>query len=296
MASAPPGAIGEIELRGPQARAGRPRLVRSLLTYLLLAAGAIVFVVPFLWMLSTSLKDESQVFVFPPQWIPSPVRWGNYADAVTVLPFGRFFVNSVITAAGVTTLQVATSSTAAYAFARLRMPGRDLLFMMYLATLMIPFEIVMIPDFIIVKQLGWYDTFAALIIPRSFTAFGVFLLRQAFLSLPTELDDAATIDGAGRFRIFWNIVLPLARPALATLTIFTFLGEWTQLLWPLVVTNSTDMLTLSVGLATFQGQYGTQWNLMMAGSAIATLPVLIVFFLGQKHFVRSVALTGFGGR
>jgi multiple sugar transport system permease protein len=286
--------IGEIELRGPGRK--RPHLLRAVLTYLLLAAGALVFVVPFLWMLSTSLKVESQVFAFPPRWLPDPIRWGNYSDAVTVLPFGRFFLNSLVTAGGVTAIQLVTSSTAAYAFARLRLPGRDLLFMLYLATLMIPFEIVLIPDFIIVKQLGWYDTFAALIVPRSFTAFGVFLLRQAFLTLPVELDEAATIDGASRLRVFWNIVLPLARPALATLAIFTFLGEWTQLLWPLVVTNSTDMLTLSVGLATFQGQYGTQWNLMMAGSAIATLPVLVVFLLGQRHFVRSVAMSGFGGR
>jgi multiple sugar transport system permease protein len=284
----------EIELRTPRPRRGG--IVGKALTYLLLLAGAVVFVVPFLWMLSTSLKAEAQVFTFPPAWLPQPAVWQNYVQAVTELPFARFFVNSVVTATGVTVLQLITSSTAAYAFARLRLPGRDVLFMLYLATLMIPFEIVMIPDFIIVKQLGWYDTFAALIIPRSFTAFGVFLLRQAFLTLPTELDDAALIDGASRLQIFWHVVLPLAKPALATLTIFTFLGEWTQLLWPLVVTNSAEMLTLSVGLATFQGQYGTQWNLMMAGSAIATLPVLIVFFLGQKHFVRSVALTGFGGR
>lgn len=288
------GALHDIELRPPRRRHLHP--LRAVLTYAVLLAGAAVFVVPFLWMLSTSLKDEAHVFTFPPAWLPVPAEWGNYAQAVTELPFGRFFLNSVVTATGVTALQLATSSTAAYAFARLHLPGRDALFTLYLATLMIPFEIILIPDFIIVKQLGWYDTFAALIIPRSFTAFGVFLLRQAVLTLPTELDDAALIDGANRLQIFWHVVLPLARPALATLTIFTFLGEWTQLFWPLVVTNSTDMLTLSVGLATFQGQYGTQWNLMMAGSAIATLPVLIVFFLGQKHFVRSVAMSGFGGR
>jgi multiple sugar transport system permease protein len=288
------GAVRDIELRTVKPR--RVHVVRAVLTYALLTAGAAVFVVPFLWMLATSLKNPADVFTFPPSLLPLPPQWHNYADAVTQLPFGRFFINSVITSTGVTALQVATSSTAAYAFARLRLPGRDVLFMLYLATLMVPFEIVMIPDFIIVKQLGWYDTFAALIVPRAFTAFGVFLLRQAFLTLPAELDDAALIDGANRFQIFWHVVLPLARPALVTLTIFTFLGEWTQLLWPLIVTNSTDMLTLSVGLATFQGQYGTQWNLMMAGSAIATLPVLIVFFFGQKHFIRSVAMSGFGGR
>jgi multiple sugar transport system permease protein len=274
----------------------RPGLARGTLTYLLLLLGAIVFVVPFLWMLSTSLKQEGQVFTFPPQWIPSPVRWDNYVNVLTQFPFGRFFVNSLVQAVGVTLLQLTTSSLAAYAFARLRMPGRDVLFMLYLATLMVPFEIVIIPDFILVKQLGWLDTFAALIIPRSFTAFGVFLLRQSFLVLPRDLDDAAIIDGASRLRIFLYIVLPLSGPALATLAIFTFLGEWTQLLWPLVVTSRSDMMTLSVGLATFQGQYGTQWTLLMAGSAIAIVPVLLVFVIGQKYFVRSVAMTGFGGR
>jgi multiple sugar transport system permease protein len=215
---------------------------------------------------------------------------------VTEFPFARFFLNSLVTAGGVTALQLVTSSLAAYAFARLRLPGRDLLFLLYLATLIVPFEILIIPDFLIVRQLGWIDTFAALIIPRSFSAFGVFLLRQFFLTLPRELDDAALMDGASRLRIFRHVVVPLSLPALTTLAIFTFLGEWTLLLWPLVVTNSNDMMTLSVGLATFQGQYGTQWNLMMAGSAIAIVPVLVIFLFGQKYFVRSVVTTGFGGR
>ncbi|MFZ0218525.1 MAG: carbohydrate ABC transporter permease, partial [Candidatus Dormiibacterota bacterium] len=284
--------VSDTELRAPRGR--RPGILRSALSYLLLLLGAVVFVIPFLWMLSTSLKPESQVFTFPPQWIPRPFTWSNYVQAVTQLPFARFFLNSVVYSGGVTILQLITSSTAAYAFAKLRMPGRNVLFTLYLATLMIPFEIIAIPDFVIVKDLGWYNSFAALIIPRAFTAFGVFLLRQAFLGLPTELDDAATIDGASRLRIFWSIVLPLSKPALATLAIFVFLGEWTQLLWPLIVTDSQDMTTLSLGLATFQGQYGTQWNLMMAGSAIAIIPVLIVFLVGQRHFIRSVAMSGFG--
>jgi multiple sugar transport system permease protein len=273
-----------------------PGLARTALTYLLLLVGAALFVLPFVWMLSTSLKQEGQVFAYPPQWIPRPVQWSNYTSVLTQFPFGRFFVNSLVQASGVTALQLTTSSLAAYAFARLRMPGRDVIFMLYLATLMVPLEIVIIPDFILIKQLGWLDTFAALIIPRSFSAFGVFLLRQAFLTLPRDLDDAAIIDGASRLRIFWNIAVPLSGPALTTLAIFTFLGEWTQLLWPLIVTSRTDMMTLSVGLATFQGQYGTQWTLLMAGSAIAIVPVLVVFLAGQRYFVRSVAMTGFGGR
>lgn len=278
----------------PTAR--RPGLVRTMVTYLVLLFGAAIFIVPFLWMLTTSLQTEAKVFLFPPEWLPNPPQWANYVQAVTEFPFARFFLNSLVTAGGVTALQLVTSSLAAYAFARLRLPGRDLLFLLYLATLIVPFEILIIPDFLIVRQLGWIDTFAALIIPRSFSAFGVFLLRQFFLTLPRELDDAALMDGASRLRIFWHVVVPLSLPALTTLAIFTFLGEWTLLLWPLVVTNSNDMMTLSVGLATFQGQYGTQWNLMMAGSAIAIVPVLVIFLFGQKYFVRSVVTTGFGGR
>jgi len=252
--------------------------------------------VPFAWMLSTSLKEPGDVFVYPPQWIPQPARWENYQETVTVMPFGRFYLNSVIQAVSVTVLQLLTASLAAFAFARLRFRGRDLLFLLYLGTMMIPFPVTLIPNFVIVHYLGWVDTFRALILPPAFSAFSTFLLRQYFLSIPVELDDAARVDGASSFRIWWQIIMPLSGPALATLAIFTFLGQWNSFLWPLVVTNSEKMRTLPVGLATFQGQYSIQWHLLMAGSVIAVLPILVIYLVGQKWFVRGITLTGMGGR
>jgi multiple sugar transport system permease protein len=264
--------------------------------HILLIAGSVVMLLPFAWMLSTSLKEPGDIFIYPPQWIPQPVRWENYQDTVTVMPFGRFYLNSAIQAVSVTILQLLTASLAAFAFARLRFRGRDALFLLYLATMMIPFPVTMIPNFVIMRYLNWIDTFRALILPPAFSAFSTFLLRQYFLSIPVEMDDAARVDGASSFRIWWQIILPLSGPALATLAIFTFLGQWNNFLWPLVVTNSEKMRTLPVGLATFQSQYSIQWHLLMAGSVIAVLPILVIYIVGQKWFVRGITLTGMGGR
>jgi multiple sugar transport system permease protein len=279
--------------RATRRRSGRAR--RAVL-HLLLIAGSVVMLLPFAWMISTSLKEPGDIFIFPPQWIPQPVVWQNYLKTVTVMPFGRFYLNSFIQAASVTALQLLTSSLAAFAFARMHFRGRDLLFLLYLATMMIPFQVTMIPNFIIIRQLGWIDTYQALILPPAFSAFSTFLLRQYFLSIPLELDDAARVDGASSFRIWWQIAMPLAGPALATLAIFTFLGQWNNFLWPLVVTNSEQMQTLPVGLATFQGQYSVQWHLLMAGSVISIIPILVIYLVGQKWFVRGITLTGMGGR
>jgi multiple sugar transport system permease protein len=262
----------------------------------LLLAGSVVMLLPFAWMLSTSLKEPGDVFVYPPQWLPQPVVWQNYLETISIMPFGRFYLNSTIQAVSVTVLQLLTASLAAFAFARLRFPGRDLLFLLYLATMMIPFPVTMIPNFIIVHFLHWIDTFQALILPPAFSAFSTFLLRQYFMSIPFELDDAARVDGASSFRIWWQIIMPLSGPALATLAIFTFLGQWNNFLWPLVGTNSEEMWTLPVGLASFQGQYSIQWHLLMAGSVIAILPILVIYLIGQKWFVRGITLTGMGGR
>ena len=282
-----------------QARLGsrqRRKKAKHLGLHLLLITGSVVMLVPFAWMLSTSLKEPGDVFIYPPQWIPQPVQWENYQETVTVMPFGRFYLNSAIQAVSVTALQLLTASLAAYAFARLRFRGRDLLFMLYLATMMIPFPVTMIPNFVIMRYLNWIDTFRALILPPAFSAFSTFLLRQYFMSIPVEMDDAARVDGASSFRIWWQIILPLSGPALATLAIFTFLGQWNSFLWPLIVTNSEEMRTLPVGLATFQGQYSVQWHLLMAGSVIAVLPVLVIYIAGQRWFVRGITLTGMGGR
>jgi multiple sugar transport system permease protein len=290
-------------LAGPQALEGTtaatgPRthpLVQAV-SYILLTLGAIVMIVPFLWMLSTSLKTQTQIFVFPPQWIPQPLGWANYPQVVQVMPFGRFLANTAIVAVSITVLNLLTSSLAGYAFARLRMPGRDALFLAYLATLMIPGQVTLIPNFLIVKYLGWIDTYQALIIPQIFSAFGTFLLRQFFLGIPQELEAAARIDGSGSFGIYSRIILPLSGPALATLGIFTFTAQWNNFLWPLIVTNNIDMRTLTVGLQTLQGQFSVQWPLLMAGTVISLIPLLIAFLFAQRYFVQGIAVTGLGGR
>lgn len=270
--------------------------LRSALLHVFLLAGSAIMLTPFLWMLSTSLKEPSQIFTYPPQWIPDPIVWENYRSAFEGLPFGRFYLNSLIVATSITFLQLLGSSLAAFAFARLRFPGRDAVFLLYLATLMIPFQVTMIPNFILVRWLGWFDTYQALILPPAFSAFSTFLLRQYFRGIPIDLDEAARIDGASSLRIWAQVIVPLSGPVLAALAIFVFLQSWNDFLWPLVVTNSNEMRTLPVGLAAFQGQYSVRWNLLMAASVIAMLPVLIVYIIGQKWFVRGITLTGMGGR
>jgi multiple sugar transport system permease protein len=226
-----------IETTPVRRRRGR-RLGRMAL-HLVLIAGSVVMLIPFIWMLSTSLKEAGDIFVYPPQWIPRPARWVNYVETVTVMPFLRFYLNSTIQATAVTILQLLTSSLAAFAFSRLRFRGRDALFLLYLGTMMIPFPVTMIPDFVIIRYLHWIDTFKGLILPPAFSAFSTFLMRQYFLCIPVELDDAARVDGASSFRIWWQVIMPLSGPALATLAIFTFLGQWNNFLWPLVATNSS---------------------------------------------------------
>lgn len=266
------------------------------LLHLLLLSGSVVMLLPFLWMLSTSLKTPQEIFTFPPTWIPHPIAWENYRETVTIMPFGRFYLNSFVVAVAVTGLQLLTSSLAAFAFARLRFPGRDALFLLYLATLMVPFQVTMIPNFILIRLLGWYDSYQALILPPAFSAFSTFLLRQYFLGIPLDLDEAARMDGASSFRIWWQIILPLSGPALAALAIFTFLASWNDFLWPLIITSSPRMRTLPVGLSAFQGQYNVQWHLLMAGAVIALLPVLVIYSFAQKWFVRGITLSGMGGR
>ncbi len=261
-----------------------------------LLAGSVLMLLPFLWMLSTSLKEPKEIFTYPPIWIPSRIAWENYLETVSIMPFGRFYLNSFVVAVSVTGLQLFTSSLAAFAFARLRFRGRELLFLLYLATLMIPFQVTMIPNFILIRYLGWYDSYQALILPPAFSAFSTFLLRQYFRTIPMDLDEAARVDGASSLRIWWQLIMPLSTPGLAALAIFTFLGSWNDFLWPLIVTNSLEMRTLPVGLSAFQSQYSVQWHLLMAGSVIALLPVLVVYVLGQRWFVEGITLSGLGGR
>jgi multiple sugar transport system permease protein len=224
------------------------------------------------------------------------LTFDNYAQVFRVAPFGRYYLNSIIVATGTTTLQILVASLAAFAFARLRFPGRDALFVLYLATLMIPFQVTMIPNFILVRLLGWFNTYQALILPSAFSVFSTFLLRQYFMGLPLDYDEAARMDGASSWRIWAQVILPLSGPVLATLAIFNFQAAWNDFLWPLVITRTPEMRTIPIGLSAFQGQYSTEWHLLMAGSVVALLPVLILYIIGQNWFVRGITLSGMGGR
>jgi multiple sugar transport system permease protein len=260
-----------------------------------LVLGAVVMLLPFAWMLSTSLKEQAAALLVPPHWIPDPVVWNNYPDVLQNLRFGRYFTNTAIVTAGRVVGQLVTCSMAAFAFARLRFRGRDTLFALYLAALMVPFQVYMIPDFILMRSLGWLNTYQAMILPGAFSAFGIFLLRQAFLKIPRELEEAAIIDGASPPWLLWKVILPLSGPSIAALTIFTFLASWNDLLWPLIVTRTDDMRVLSVALALLQGQYQTNWPWLMAGSVMSTVPVLIVFLFAQRYFIEGIAMTGIKG-
>jgi multiple sugar transport system permease protein len=278
---------------GTRIRAGR--LVGRALLYVVLAAGGVAMILPFLWMVSTSFQTAGALLVPPPRLIPSPIETGNYAAITEAFPIWRFLLNSIGVAALSTVLQVATSAMAAYAFARLRFRGRDALFLLYIATLMVPLQVTIMPLFVEMRYLGFIDSYAGLVLPSIASAFGTFLLRQAFMSLPRELEEAAFMDGAGHLTVFRRIVVPLARPALATFAIFAFMASWNSFLWPLIILNSPDLMTLPVGLSNLQGRYATSWNLLMAGSTVAVIPILIVYAVGQKYVIRGVTLTGLKG-
>lgn len=246
---------------------------------------------PFLYMVSTSLMDEFEVLRTPPALLPSHPQFGNYAAALTALPFWRFFVNSAIVSACVVLGQVLTSATAAYAFARLRFPGRDRVFLLFLSVLMVPAVVLIIPRFLIVSALGWVDSYAGLISTELVTVWGIFLLRQFFLTLPRDLEDSARLDGAGEWQVFWKVVLPLSKPALATVALFGFVDQWKSFLWPLVVTRSVRMQVVEVGIASFHGVYSSNWPFQMAAAVTAVLPLVILFILAQRYFVRGFQLT-----
>jgi multiple sugar transport system permease protein len=260
--------------------------------FCLMVIVAFIMLVPFFWMFSTSLKSLGEVFEYPPKWIPSQPRWENYARVWSVVPFSRYLLNSVIVSGSITLLHLLVASLSAFAFARLNFPGRDKLFLLYLATLMVPGQVTMIPNFILIKLLRLTDTYTGLILPNVFTAFGVFLLRQFFMTIPKDYEDAARIDGASRFYIYSRIILPLSVPALSTLAVFTFVFQWNNLLWPLVVVSKDSMKTITIGLASFQGMYGTTWNLLMAAAVMGILPSIVAFLIGQRFLIKGITLTG----
>jgi multiple sugar transport system permease protein len=269
------------------------------IAYLLLSVMSAVSIFPLLWTISTSLKTADQIFLWPPNFIPDPIEWSNYPEVFDTLPFDRFFLNTMGYTAAVVVGQLLFCSLAGYAFARLRFPGRDLIFYLYLGTMMIPASVTLVPSYILMTWFHWVDTVWAMTIPGMFgSAFGTFLMRQFFLTIPSELDDAATIDGASRLRIYWQIIVPLGKPALTVLAVFTITTVWNDFVWPLVMLHDQDLFTLTLGLARFQGgvQSYTFWAGMMAAATMTIAPLIVIFLFAQRFFTEGISLTGMGGR
>jgi ABC-type glycerol-3-phosphate transport system permease component len=257
---------------------------------------AVLFLLPLFWMISSSLKPNYQVLEFPPRWLPSPLRWQNYPEALTYVPFGRYALNTLFVTLMTIVGHVLSCTVVAYGFARLRAPGKQFLFILLLATMMLPYPATMIPIYIGFNALGWVNTFWPLIVPAFFgNAFYIFLLRQFFLTIPPNLEDAARIDGANTFQIIWHVILPIVRPAIATVAIFTFQSTWNDFLAPLIYLHDQSKYTVSLGLSFFRSNYDVQWAYLMAASLTVTLPIILVFFLAQKTFIEGITLTGTKG-
>jgi multiple sugar transport system permease protein len=271
--------------------------LKSTIIYGTLALFGVVFVVPFLWMVATSLKGSGAIFTMPPQWIPNEFHWENYSVIFDKMPFLQYLRNSFFVTGLSIVGVVGTSSLVAYAFACLRWPGRDALFVVILVTMMLPMQVTMIPVFVIFKELGWLNTFKPLIVPAFFGggAFNIFLLRQFFLGIPKDLADAARIDGCSEFRIYWNIMLPLARPALVTVAIMTFMFSWNDFLGPLIYLSDKSKGTLALGLSMFVGQYATEWAQLMAASVLMMVPMILLFFFFQRYFIQGFTMSGIKG-
>jgi multiple sugar transport system permease protein len=262
----------------------------------LLSLVALLFLVPIIWMLVSALKPSAEVFTVPPTLFGSEVKFGNFIEAWNYLPFGRFIVNTLFVAGVGTLITLVASAMSGYAFARLNFRFRGGLFVLYLSTLIVPQEVIVIPMFLVMQRLGWVNSYQALILPWAFTAFGTFLLRQFFLTIPRELEEAAKIDGCGHIRILRNVIIPISAPALAVLAVFTFISYWNSFLWPLIIINDTDKMTVPLGLDLFLGQQGQRWELLMAAATISMIPTVILVLALQKHLVRGIALSGLGGR
>ena len=293
----PGGKIGAV-LKGRALSKRVRHLLWAIIWYVILSFFAVVLAMPLVWLISTSLKSGPQTFVMPPKWIPDPVVWQNYPDAFRAVPFHRYFWNTIQIVLFATLGTLITASMAAFAFARLRFPARGFLFNLVLATMMLPGIVTLIPTFIVFRYLGWINTFLPLIVPSWFGggAFNIFLIRQFFMTLPYDLDEAARIDGASNFRIYWNVLLPLSKPAMATVAVFSFIHHWNDFFLPLVYLQDTRKWTMAIGLQGFKDLYSTSWNLMMAASTAMVLPLLILFFIAQRYFVSGIHLSGITGR
>ncbi|MDH3224963.1 MAG: carbohydrate ABC transporter permease [Gemmatimonadota bacterium] len=282
--------LGRLESVGKAGGASPGHTGRPVQLALLLGAAA-VMAAPFLWMVSTSLMGQLEVFGSG-SVLPTSPRWRNYPEALTVQPFARYFLNSLVFALAVVAGQLVTSATAGYAFARLDFRGNRGLFMLFLSTMMVPAVIVLIPRFLLVDALGWMDSYRGLISTELVSVWGIFLMRQYFLTLPRDLEDAARVDGAGPFRIFWSVALPLAGPALATLALFAFVDAWKNLLWPLLVTRSMEMRVVEVGVAAFHSTYEVHWPYQMAAGVVAVVPIAVLFMFTQRYFIRGIQMEG----
>jgi multiple sugar transport system permease protein len=265
--------------------------------YLTLILGSIVVALPFLWMISTSLKRRGTEFTMPIQWIPNPIQWNNYADAWTVLPFDTFLINTVVITTFSTIGYVLSSMLIAFGFARIRFPGRDVLFLLLLSTMMLPYPAIIVPLFVLYKALGWIDTFKPIIIPSFFgvNAFYIFLLRQFFKTIPLDLDDAARVDGCSTFGIFRYIAVPLIRPALGVVLVFSFMHNWNDFLAPLIYLSSPENYTLALGLRFFQSEFSVQWAWLMAASLVVVTPCIVMFFIAQKYYIQGIVISGVKG-
>lgn len=274
----------------------KPKTKQKLLRFSVhigLIVASILFIIPFVWLVSTSLKPVEQIFTFPPEWIPRPFKWSNYLDAMEYIPFFTYLKNTAVITILSTVGVIISCPIVAYSFAKLQWRGRNVMFMITLAVMMIPGQVTMIPLFLLFNKIGWVGTPLPLIVPAFFgVPFSIFLLRQFFMGLPNTLRDAAKIDGASEFRIYWQIMLPLAKPAVLAIGLFQFMGSWTDFLGPLIYLTDEFQYTLSVGLQQFQSQRGTEWGLMMAVSTMMTIPVIILFFFLQKTFIRGITFSG----
>lgn len=286
-----------------QRRMRRARTVRHfgrLIVFLALYLGAVVTLVPFLWLVRSSLMEPRQIFTFPVEWIPDPFAWGNYPQALTAVDFRQYFTNTMIIEVGVITGTLISSTLAAFAFSRLRWRGRNVVFGILLSSLMLPYAVTLIPTFLLWRELHALDTFVPLIVPSWFASgiggvFNIFLLRQFFMTIPRDLDEAAYIDGASPIRVLVEVILPLSRPALIVVGIFTFIAVWNDFLGPLIYLTSEDNYTLAIGLRSFTSIYSSQWDLLMAASTAVVAPVIVLFFFAQRYFIEGIALTGIKG-
>ncbi|MDQ0573932.1 carbohydrate ABC transporter permease [Agromyces albus] len=274
-----------------------PRLnpAKRVILYVLLAALTLLIFVPFFWMVSSSLKHNNQVFSIPIQWVPTEFVWSNYVDIWTRIPLLTYLKNSLFLSVTITFLQVLTGSFAAYGFSKMRFKGRDVLFVIYIATIAVPWQAYMIPQYIMMQNAGLVNTHLSIILLQAFGAFGVFLMRQYYMSIPDELSEAARIDGLNEYRIWWRIILPLTKPALASLALLTFVSTWNDYMGPFIYFTSNDLWTVQIGLRSFVGQFDAEYAMIMTGSVISVIPIVIVFLLGQRFFIQGIATSGLKG-